>query len=497
MSPAHLLRVAVAVVVVLVSPSPSAATTAAPLDPGRLEAWITERMDASGIPGAAVAIVQGGRTMHLRGYGTTGGADRSVSDSTPFLIGSASKPFTANVVLQLADEGVLSLDEPALPHVAELVPAPPDGFEHATIRQLLTHTAGLSTYVGLPGTVEVHTGDDALERRVADLLSHPLVAVPGERYEYANAGYAVLAAVVEQVTGERFDQVVDERILDPLGMSDTFARSDHPAASRLAHGHQRWFGRWRPADLPFDRAGVAYGYLGSTVADLAAFLHAHLGGDSPAIPRNAAQIANGPTVPSGWDLPLEASQGPGWMVDELAGERVVSHAGSLGNFTTHLIMIPGADGLGIAVATNASAFVAAGHRAQYDLSIGLARLLLGEDPPIETASPLTVLFAPILTWVLVAVSVVLVVRHVRSVLPRWKRTAATETRRRWLRRVALPAVGWLSVGLGLWRSLPLGAARHFYPDVGWALTFIVAIALPWALVRTALTVAALRAPRTG
>lgn len=489
---ARVLSAALAAMAVLASPDRCTVTAAEPVDPDRLDAWITERMDAHGIPGAAVAIVQGGRTVHLSGYGTADGADRPVTETTPFLIGSASKPFTANVVLQLVDEGVLSLDEPALPYIADLVPSPPDGFEDATIRQLLTHTAGLGMLVGLPGTVEVHTDDDALERRVADMLAQPLASAPGERYEHANTGYTVLAAIVEQATGQRFDEVLRERILDPLGMHDTFARESHPAAARLASGHRQWFGRWRPAELPFDRAGIAYGYLGSTAADLATFLHAHVDEDSPGIPRSAEQIASGPTVPSGWDLPLEANQGLGWMVDEVAGHPVVSHAGSLGHFTTHLIMVPDADGLAIAVATNASAFVAAGHTSQYDLSVGLTELLLGENPPLETASPLMTLAAPIVTWLSLAVMVGLIVRHARSTLPRWKQSAAAEQPPRWLRRVVLPAAGWLAVGVGLWLSLPLGAARHFYPDVGWAATAIVALALPWVLVRTAHTVAALR-----
>jgi CubicO group peptidase (beta-lactamase class C family) len=485
------LLVSAAVAVGLLA-SPVAAAATEPVDSERLDAWIAERMGVHGIPGAAVAVVQGGRTVHLRGYGTADGADRPVTETTPFLIGSASKPFTANVVLQLVDEGALSLDEPAWPYLSDLVTDPPEGFENATIRQLLTHTAGLSLPVGLPGTVPVHTTADALERRVADMLAQPLAAPPGQQYEYANSGYAALAAIVEQITGQPFDEVLHERILDPLGLHDTFARDDHPSASGLARGHRQWFGSWRPADLPFDPAGVAYGYLGSTAADLATFLQAHFDGDSPTIPRTATQIADAPTVPSGWDVPLEANQGLGWMVDEHAGHQIVSHAGSLGHFTTHLIMVPGADDLGIAVATNASAFVAAGHTSQYDLSVGLTELLLGHERPAQTASPLTVLVAPIVTWLLLAVLVGLAVRHLVTTLPRWRRAAATDTGRHWLRRVVLPAAGWLTIALGLSLSMPLGAARHFYPDVGWAATAIVALALPWALIRTALTVAVLR-----
>lgn len=333
----------------------------APAAPGRVDAWILDRMEAHRIPGVAVAVVRDGRTVHLRGYGTAGPCGERVVADTPFLIGSVSKPLTAHVVRRLAQDGTLALDEPVLPHLEHLIDAPPEGFEAVTVRDLLTHTAGIGMAVGLPGTVPIHTTDDALGRRVRDVLAHPLASPPGEQYTYSNAGYALLAAVVEQVTGQRFDEVLDEQIFQPLGMNDTFASEDHPAAARMATGHRQWFGLWRPAGLPFDRAGVAYGYLGSTIEDLARFLHAYLDGDPALVPASSAQLARDPVEPTGWDLPLESGQGLGWMVDELAGHRVVSHAGSLGHFTAHLIMVsrtcPGGDTTaGASPAADASGF---------------------------------------------------------------------------------------------------------------------------------------------
>lgn len=150
-----------------------------------IDSWMEERMAAHGIPGAAVAVVQGGTTIHLRGYGSADPTGQPVGIDTPFLIGSASKPFTANIVLQLVDEGLLVLDEPVLSHLAHLVEEPPEGFERVTVRQLLNHTSGLAMSNGLAGTVAIHTSPDALERRVADLLRPPLSGSPGSRFEYS------------------------------------------------------------------------------------------------------------------------------------------------------------------------------------------------------------------------------------------------------------------------------------------------------------------------
>lgn len=469
------------------------------IDSDRIDAWVADRMRAHDLPGVAVAVVRGGETVHLRGYGSADPTGRPVTPDTPFLIGSASKPFTANVIRQLVTEGALSLDEPVLPHLDHLVDTPPEGFESVTIRHLLTHTAGIDMAVGLPGTVPIRTSEEALERRVADLLEHPLTATPGERYEYSNAGYALLGAVVEQVTGQRFDEVLRERILEPLGMTDTFALEGHPAAARTATGHRQWFGRWRPVELPFDRAGVAYGYLGSTAEDLATFLHAHLDGGSSLVPATADQLAEDPIEATGWDLPLERGQGLGWMVDELGDHRVVSHAGSLGHVTTHLIMAPDADGLGIAVSTNASAFIAAGHDAQYDLSVGLAELLLDEEPTPARYSTLLVFVAPLTLWALLLGLIGMISRYVGRTLPRWRGDGLRTSRGRrfWVRHVVLPTGGYLVVGAALILAMPLGAARHFYPDVGWAATAIAGLAIAWGLLRPLLTLAVLAtAPAT-
>jgi CubicO group peptidase (beta-lactamase class C family) len=191
-----------------------------------IDVWITERMQVHGIPGAAVAVIEGDETIHLRGYGHADRSGRPVTAQTPFLIGSASKPFTANVVLQLVEEDVLSLDERVLPYLAYLVEDPPAGLEQVTIRQLLNHTSGLAMTVGVAGAVEVHDTDDALQRRVAEILRHPLAFRPGERFGYSNAGPTLLAAVVEEVTARPFAEALAERIFDPLGMTDTFRHRD-------------------------------------------------------------------------------------------------------------------------------------------------------------------------------------------------------------------------------------------------------------------------------
>lgn len=466
----------------------SAASTSAPSvrtdDSARIDAWVRDRMAARGLPGTAVAVVRDGEVEHLAGYGTAGDAGRAVTPDTPFIIGSASKPFTAVVVGQLVEEGLLSWDEPVWPHLSDLVEEAPEGFERTTVEQLLTHTGGLGMFVGTAGTVTIHEGPGALDRRVDEVLSEPLAGEPGGSFAYSNGGFMLLAAVVEQVTGRSFADELRGRVFDPLGMTGSFATADDPRAADMATGHQQWFGRWRPVELPYDEAGVAMGYVASTAGDLARFMQAHLQGH-PAIPTTAAEISTGTVTPTGWTTTLDAGYGHGWFVDDIAGTRVVSHPGSLGHFTGHVLLAP-EDGVGVAVVTNASSFLA-GHEAQYDIGLGLIHTLLGEDPVFAEPSLLMELVVPVVAWLLVALLIGAFVRSMIRPRAHGLRVTAAGGARGWMRAV-LPGVALMAVGGGLFAA-PLGLARHFYPDGGWAVTVGACITVICGVVRLATGIA--------
>jgi CubicO group peptidase (beta-lactamase class C family) len=212
------LRATIAIVVLSGAVVLSSGVAAAAQSPVRtdsssdIDAWVEQRMAARGLPGTAVAVVRGGEVVHLAGYGVADDTGRTVTPDTPFILGSASKPFTGVVIGQLVEEGLLSWDEPVWPHLSHLVDEPPDGFETATVEQLLTHTAGLGMIVGTAGTVTIHEGPDALDRRVDELLSRRLAAAPGEGFNYSNAGFMLLAAVTEQVTGRPFADELGDRV---------------------------------------------------------------------------------------------------------------------------------------------------------------------------------------------------------------------------------------------------------------------------------------------
>ncbi len=181
-------------------------------------------------PGACLLVMHHDSVLYARGYGLADVEAREpVTTATNFRLASISKQFTAMAVVLLARDGKLALDDPVRRYLPEL----PAYADPVTLRHLLTHTSGLMAYEDLiPESQTVQVSDrDVLELlRNSDSTYFP----PGSGYRYSNTGYALLALVVERVSGVPYPRFLKERIFLPLGMSGTVA---HVAGS-TAVGHR-------------------------------------------------------------------------------------------------------------------------------------------------------------------------------------------------------------------------------------------------------------------
>lgn len=182
-------------------------------------------------PGVAVMVIRGGEVVHARGYGYADLERRiRLTPSTPVRLGSVSKPFTTTAILLLRDRGELDLDDPAVRWVPEI-----ERFgDGVTLRHLMTHTAGLPDYYDELERREyrLEPADDDPLATNADFVAtyrewgEPLFA-PGERYEYCNPCYEILALVIERLTGRSFGEFLEENVFEPLGMATAVVR-DRP-----------------------------------------------------------------------------------------------------------------------------------------------------------------------------------------------------------------------------------------------------------------------------
>lgn len=162
---------------------------------------------------AAVIVMKDGEILVRKGYGIADDAAGSVfTPETAVGIASISKQFAAAAILRLVDQGKLSVED----RLGGLLPDVPADKAVVTIHQLLTHTAGLQSD-HMESDLEPLSREVALDR----ILSAPLLSEPGEKYSYSNSGYTLLAAIVEEVSGQDYHEFLRGEFFDVLGMDRT------------------------------------------------------------------------------------------------------------------------------------------------------------------------------------------------------------------------------------------------------------------------------------
>jgi CubicO group peptidase (beta-lactamase class C family) len=238
-----------------------------------------DRRSAAGAFSGVVLIAKGDRILLNHAYGM---ADRDARIpnrlNTKFHIASVGKMFTAVAIAQLVNSGKLSYSDT----VGKVLPDYPNNevANKVTIHQLLTHSAGMGTFFESPGFVPGRTYPDSTSEIVV-YKDEKLFFEPGTRWRYSNAGYSLLGAIVERLSGKTYREYVREHIFKPLGMRDTYTNSDGKVAPNTSV-----FYRQSPDDplgleayLPDKNLGTSpgtgFGGGFSTAMDLFKFLRAY------------------------------------------------------------------------------------------------------------------------------------------------------------------------------------------------------------------------------
>ncbi|MDQ3226688.1 MAG: beta-lactamase family protein [Chloroflexota bacterium] len=196
-------------------------------------------------PGAALVVMKGDEIVLARGYGleTVERAD-AVAPTTVFLLNSMSKQFTAALILKLAEEGRLTLDDPVARHLPDFTHLP-SGLK---IRHLLTHTSGMREIFVQPELNAVMEKLGSSDEEFVALARHsPSDFAPGSRWSYANMNYVMLTLIAERVTGESLEDALGARFFRPLRLSSMRECPPHPGGQRgEARGHTRPAGVFVP-----------------------------------------------------------------------------------------------------------------------------------------------------------------------------------------------------------------------------------------------------------
>lgn len=343
----------------------------------RVDEYVNNAVDALGIPGASLALVHRGEVIHLNQWGITGrsiseGRSRAVTRETPFLVGSNSKALTVYGLMTLVQDGLLELDDPLQAHLPEFTLSEPKGASAITLRHLISHTSGISARAGY----ELSDRHNS-EARVASWITRELafsepIGRPGEVYEYSPANYALLAAVIETVTGINFPEYMQRRVFQPLGMEQASAHVDEALGKGWTPGYRSWFGWVVPFAPLFDTRGAAYGYMAASAEDMGRFLAALQNAGGVLAPEFASRLME-PLVETGHNV----HYGYGWRIYETTDYKKVWHSGSTADFRSEILLLPGS-GWGAVLLTNRSNGVEAGRLSQ--VALGIEAIFNGQEP---------------------------------------------------------------------------------------------------------------------
>jgi CubicO group peptidase (beta-lactamase class C family) len=315
----------------------------------------------------SVLVAKAGQVVFKKSYGL---ANRELAapntPDTKFRLGSLTKQFTAAAILQLQQQGKLSVDD----HISKYIPESPDAWKDITIQELLSHTSGLPNFTSFPDYQKTQRLPTTPLNLIQRFLKKPLDFPPGTKFRYSNSGYIVLGYIIEKVSGESYEAYLKQNIFDPLDLQST--GYDHAAAilkqrasGYLPHGLHLVNAGYIDMSVPFS-AGALY----STVNDLYRWDRALY--TEKVLPKAALEKMFTPRL---------GDYGDGWFITQLFDHKIESHEGGINGFASYIARYPDDDACVIVLANLQTA-------PSGRIGKGLGAILFGqpyEMPKVHTA----------------------------------------------------------------------------------------------------------------
>lgn len=239
------------------------------LDISKIDKFMENEIERLNIPGASLAIVKGDQVEYIQGYGVSHPDGTKMTPQTPIVLGSTTKSFTALAIMQLVEQGEISLKEPVQSYIPWFQIADEGASKKITIQHLLNHTSGLSTN---DGQVSISQGNKTLKEHIKSLANTELTYPVGEKYQYSNLNYNILGLVIEEVSNKSYKDYINESIFKPLEMNNSFVSPKDDANNVIAVGYQTVFGLKVPTKQLIHEGTVSSGYLISSARDMANYM---------------------------------------------------------------------------------------------------------------------------------------------------------------------------------------------------------------------------------
>ncbi|WP_313534307.1 serine hydrolase domain-containing protein [Sphingomonas sp.] len=359
-----------AVAATLLIATPAAAQQLTPEQTAKVDTIVADALKSGGVPSASIAIVRDGKIVFTKAYGDQGpGIAKGPDVNAKYQIASVSKQFTAAAILLLENEGKLSLDD----KVSKWVPDVTDA-DKITIRQLLSHTAGLQDYWPQDYSFKAMETAVTPQQIVDHWAKKALDFAPGTAWQYSNTGYVVAGMIIEKASGRKLLDYLQAKIFKPLGMQAI--DQDKAVGKGFPQGTHRYaLGPVRPAKPAADGWLWAAGELAMSAADLAKW--------------DIARIDRKVLTPADWaaqETEVKLADGApthyglGVSLGEHGGKKEVSHGGEAVGFLSTNVVIPEER---FAVVSLVSADFGGAHDA---IAQGITDMLLPVGKPAAAAS---------------------------------------------------------------------------------------------------------------
>ena len=309
-----------------------------------LEAMVKQRVDAGRGMAMVLGVIEADGSTKIVHYGDAGEGARALDTRSVFEIGSITKVFTGVLLADAVERGEVALEDPVSKYLPSEVSVPSRDGRQITLLDLATHRSSLTR---MP-TNMIPTGDGAYPTYTIAMMyeylsSHELRRDIGAEYEYSNIAVALLGHVLERATGKTYEQLLRERILDPLGMSTTSTRVEGAVREWMTVGHDQMglvapYRNW--PQLP------AMGALRSNAEDLLRFVAANTGSPTSSIERSmrsSHEVRN--TIDASTEIGLN------WHVMKIGDRRIVNHGGATQGFRAFLGFDPDAE-VGVVLLAN-------------------------------------------------------------------------------------------------------------------------------------------------
>jgi len=446
-----------------------AATALAGAPVGSIDDFVATELPISGAPGLAYAVVENNESFSGARGEVLVGSGRPVTADTPFLLGSISKSFTAMAVMKLAEAGEVELDAPVSRYLDVFKDRPSGAI---TVRQLLSHTSSFSTRQGNDIQIDQSRNGDALQRQVARIAQWSPRDAPGARWQYSNANYQILGAVIEQVSGQDFASYVEAQILEPIGMDQSFV-SDGERHNAMAVGHQPWFGSKRPlSDNRTNRVNAPAGGVVSTASDMALYLAVMLNGQDDVISAESKAIMLRPASAA------SPFYGLGWAIDPQNG--TVYHSGLTPGVETLAVLSPSKN-RGVVILVNANSGLGFGENAALFSGVSARALGLEDHGGGSSWGPKSLFLTFALLPVTFVIAIAVAWRHRAGLRAKSGAFGAFSL---WFPLVMTVALAWTALYLiPQLFGVPITAFFLYQPDFVLMLAATAVTGLVWAVFR--------------